>query len=157
MVARWYVGAQAQAAVGFKANLASLWGDANDNGAMIVRFPGAFAMMEGSWTTRHHGVPTGPIIYGTEGTLVVDSQDDQPIVRIEKGAGQTAIHTPDPLPEGRTTIAEEYIHHLETGDPVHITLETDFNLECMAILDAGARSANSGQTELVNSSAWCLG
>jgi glucose-fructose oxidoreductase len=157
MVARWYVGEQAQAAYGMKANLASQWGDANDNGAMIVRFPQSFALMEGSWTTLHHGVATGPIVHGTEGTLVVETRPDQEIVRLERGAEQTEVVTPDPLPAGRTTIAEEYVRYLETGESPHITLQMGFNLESMAILDAGLRSADSGQQELVNNAAWTLG
>ena len=62
----------------------------------------------------------------------------------------------DPLPEGRATLAEEFIHHLETGDPLHPTLEMMQNLEAMAILDAGIRSAASGKMELVNDAKWCF-
>ena len=63
----------------------------------------------------------------------------------------------DALPEGRTTLAEEFIHHLETGDPLHPTLDMHFNLEAMAILDAGIRSASNGRMELVNDATWCIG
>jgi hypothetical protein len=31
------------------------------------------------------------------------------------------------------------------------------NLEVMAILDAGIRSAKSGKVELVNDATWCIG
>ena len=58
---------------------------------------------------------------------------------------------------GRATLAEEFIHHLETGEPLHPTLDMHQNLEVMAILDAGIRSANSGQVELVNDATWCIG
>ena len=54
-------------------------------------------------------------------------------------------------------IAQEIIHRLQTGDPLHQTLELDFNLEVMAILDAGGRSADSGRLELVDTDAWQLG
>jgi predicted dehydrogenase len=157
MVSRWYIGEQAVGAMGMKANLNSQWGDANDNGVILVRFPGAMALLEGTWTTWHHGVPTGPIVYGTTGTLVVESRDGQPVVRLERGHAETKFFEAEPLPEGRTTIAEEYIHHLETGEPLHPTLKMDFNLEVMAILDAGVRSATSGQLEMVDSATWCNG
>ena len=61
------------------------------------------------------------------------------------------------MPEGRTQIAQEYIHHLDTGEPLHPTLEMMFNLEAMAVLDAGVRSADSGKMEAVDSSTWCIG
>jgi len=54
-------------------------------------------------------------------------------------------------------LAEEFIHHIETGDPLHPTLDMWQNVEAMAILDAGIRSAVSGQMELVNTPSWCIG
>jgi hypothetical protein len=63
----------------------------------------------------------------------------------------------EPLPAGRETLAREVIHHLEIGDPLHPTLDMAQNLEVMAILDAGIRSAASGQVELVNNVTWCIG
>lgn len=157
MVSRWYIGEQATSAIGMRANLDSHYGDADDNAAMLVRFPGAMALLEGSWTTLDHGVPTGPIVYGTTGTLVVDSQAGEPIVRVERGYGQTEVHRPDPLPKGRANVAEEFIHHLDTGEPSHRTLEPGFNLEAMAILDAGVRSSESGRMETVNNVVWEIG
>ncbi len=157
MIARWLVGEQAVAAIGMRANLDSRWGDADDNAAMIVRFPSAMGLFEGSWTTWDHGVPGGPIIYGTTGTLVVENREGKPVVRLERGHGQTTIYDCDPLPEGRRQVSEEYIHHLETGESLHPTLEMLFNLEVMAILDAGVRSADSGTLEMVNSPVWQIG
>jgi len=157
MISYWYIGEMAVSAVGLRGNLASPFGDADDNGAMIVRFPQAMGLFEGSWTTWDHGVPPGPIIYGTTGTLVIEGKGGEAVVREEHGGGQTTTHKPDPLPEGRHNIAYEYIHHLETGDAVHPTLEMMFNLDAMAILDAGLRSADSGELETVDTGPWCVG
>ena len=157
MATRWYIGEPALAAMGMRANLASQWGDADDNGAMLVRFPGAMGIFEGSWTSRHHGASPGPIVYGTEGTLVVESRDGKPVVRVERGGGDTRVYDAVPLPEGRQQVPGEFIHHLETGDLVHTTLDVAFNLDVMAILDAGVRSATSGKQETVDSPAWCVG
>ncbi len=157
MVARWMIGVQAQAAIGLKANLDSHWGDADDNAAMIVRFPGAMALFEGSWTTWDHGVPTGPIVYGTKGTMVVERKGDKPQIRVERGHGNTEIYEPGSLPEGRDGVAAEMVHHFETGEPLHETLEMMFNLEAMAILDAGVRSAASNKLELVDNATWRIG
>lgn len=159
LVARWLVGEPASAAMGMRANLNSKWGDAEDNAAMMIRFPQAMALCEASWTTLDHGVSPGPIVYGTEGTLVVEKEtgDDAPSVRIERGAGRTEQHECEPLPAGHTNIAEAFIHRLETADPLHQTLDLDFNLEVMAILDAGLRSADSGRLELVDTHPWRLG
>jgi predicted dehydrogenase len=149
--ARWYIGEPAAAAVGLQANVDSTWGEAEDNGAILIRFPQAVAVTQGSWTTLHEGGVVGPVIYGTTGTMIVDLADEKAAVRIERIAGQSAeIHEADSLPEGRTNIAEEFLHHLETDEPLHATLTPEFNLEVMAILDAGLRSTSSGHWETVD-------
>ncbi|MDQ1316962.1 MAG: hypothetical protein QG588_611, partial [Candidatus Poribacteria bacterium] len=111
--------------------------------------PSAMGILEGTWTTWDHGVSSGPIVYGTTGTLIVEGA-----VRVERGHGQNTIFKPEPIPEGRHQVSWEFIHHLETGEPLHPTLEMNFNLQAMAILDAGVRSANSGKLETVNTTTW---
>jgi predicted dehydrogenase len=157
MTSRWYIGEPAVGVMGMRANLDSGWGDADDNGAMLVRFPSAMALLEGSWTTHHPGVPSGPIIYGTAGTLVLDSTDGEAVLRLEHPGEETEIVRPEELPEGRTNVAEELVHHLETGEPLHRSLTADFNLEVMAILDAGLRSADSGSFETADHGGWMIG
>ncbi len=154
MLSRWLVGEQALDAVAVKANLDSHWGEADDNAVMITRFPSAIGLYEGTWTTRHHGVPVGPIVYGTEGTLVVERRDLGQAIRLERGHGTTEWIDADPLPEGRRTIAQELVHHLDTGDPLNPLLDIPLNLDALAILDAGVRAAASGNTERVRSRCW---
>ncbi len=167
-LARYFIGEQAVAAYGLKANLISHYGDADDNAVITVRFPRAMAVLEGTWTTWNVGLPTGPVVYGSRGTLVLSSRPGSeggrptPVVEVytTRGHGPAdpdQIVVGDPLPVGRATLAEEFIHHLETGEPLHPTLEMVFNLEVMAILDAGARSASSGKLEMVDSATWCIG
>lgn len=157
LVSRWFIGEPAVAALGMRANLDSHWADADDNAVIVVRFPQAMALIEGSWTTLDHGVPTGPIIYGTSGTLVVEQRGEKAGVRLERGHGQSEFFAPDELPAGRATLAEEFIHHLETGEPLHQTLDMHYNLEIQAILDAGVRAANSQRLEMVNNGTWQVG
>lgn len=157
MISYYYIGERAVAAMGMKANLNSHWGDAEDNGVIVVRFPEAMALLEATWTTFDHGVPTGPIVYGTTGTLVVDQRDGRPVVRLERGHGNTTIYEAGDLPEGRQDVAQEYIHHLETGEPLHPSLGLWFNVDVMAILDAGVRSAASGKLETVDNATWRIG
>jgi predicted dehydrogenase len=102
-------------------------------------------------------VPTGPIIYGTTGTMVVDRQGERQIVRVERGHGDTTIHDCEPLPEGRADVAQEYVHYLQTGEPMHPTLLPEMNLHAMAILDAGIRSAASNMLEMVLTPTWQIG
>lgn len=157
LVSRWYLGEQATGVLGLRANLDSQWGDADDNAILVVRFPNSLALIEGSWTTWDHGVATGPIVYGTEGTLVIDSKAADSAVRVHRSNGETTDYTPEPLPAGRDNVAKELIHHLETGEPLHPTLQLPLNLEVMAILDAGIRAATSQKLELVDNATWRIG
>jgi predicted dehydrogenase len=139
----WFLEAAPVSVQCLRANLMSRYGTADDNAAMLLRFPAAMAILEASWTTFHAGVANGPIIYGTHGTIVVDG--DNILIFRERGAGTPSlVEKGDPLPRGRATIAEEFLHHLETGDPLHPTLALPINLAAVAILDAGIRSAESG-------------
>jgi len=158
-LARWYAGEPAQAVFGLAANINSPYGDADDNAVLTVRFPRALAILEATWTTVDHAVPTGPILYGETGTLVVERRRGQPeAVHLFRGGGrEPEVIAAEPLPAGRTTPAQELIHHLETGEPLHETLTVDFNLDAQAILDAGIRSVGSGALELVNNATWGLG
>ncbi|MGH2351852.1 MAG: Gfo/Idh/MocA family protein [Chloroflexota bacterium] len=157
-LSRWFVGQPAVAAFGIKANLLTPYGDADDNAIITVRFPQALAILEATWSCPDHGVPTGPLLYGSTGTIVVERQGDRQVVTIKRGQGTPPeTVTPDPLPKGRDTLGKEVMHHLETGEPLHETLQMDFNLDAMAMLDAGIRSSKSGQLEQINDSRWTVG
>jgi len=149
IVARWFLGEPAQAVLGLRTNLNSPWSDADDYGTIIARFSKAVGIFEGSWTTLEPGVPGGPVVYGTDGTLIVDEACDAPSVKVLKPRGQAVSYEGLELPEGRRTVAEAFIHHLESGQPLHPTLDPRFNAEVMAIIEAGMRSAASGQLEQV--------
>lgn len=157
-LSRWFIGEPATSAVAIKGNMTSHYGDAEDNAIITVRFPKALAILEGTWSTWHSGVPTGPIAYGTKGTMVVDhGQLKVYTTRSHAAIEPDLVLDGDPLPEGRDTLAKEFIHHIETGEPLHPTLDMMQNVEAMAILDAGIRSAASGKMELVNTPTWCIG
>lgn len=156
-LSRWFFGEPAQAAIAMTANLNSHYGSADDNAAITVRFPSGLTVLESSWTTVDHAMPTGPILFGTEGTMSLDGGRDGR-VRIVRGKGKEPEYLdPDPLPPGRDTLAREFIHHIETGERLHDTLDPSFNLDAMAILDAGIRSARSGKLETVDSLYWVTG
>ncbi|MDQ3701485.1 MAG: Gfo/Idh/MocA family oxidoreductase [Chloroflexota bacterium] len=157
-LSRWFIGEPATAAFGLKANLLTPYGDADDNAIITVRFPKAVAILEATWSCVDHGVATGPLLYGSTGTIVVERQGEHQVATLRRGRGsEPETAALDTLPQGRHTLGRDVINHLETGEPLHETLQTEFNLEAMGILDAGIRSARSGQLELVNGAQWSLG
>jgi predicted dehydrogenase len=129
------------------ANLKGLYGDADDNAALIVRFPAALSILEASWSTVHNGGAPVLALFGTQGTIAIEGGDI--LVYRERGSKPSRVDSVDPPPRGRSTIAEEVLWHIETGDPLHPLLDLPINLATMAILDAGIRSARSGKAEPV--------
>ncbi len=155
-LSRWFLGEAAVAAYGLQANLNSHYGDADDNGVVVARYPKAVAILEGSWTMVHSGVSNGPIIYGTDGTMVVDGAKVL-VYKERRNPEPTQVYDDNTLPVGRESLAREVQHHLTTGEPLHPTLDLPVNIDAMALLDAGLRSAASGELELVNDIRWTIG
>ncbi|HEY3081452.1 MAG TPA: Gfo/Idh/MocA family oxidoreductase [Chloroflexota bacterium] len=156
-LSRWFFGVPAQAVFGMKMNANSHYGSADDNAVLTVRFPEGMAVLEATWSCVDHMMPTGPILYGTEGTMRGEGAPADGGVALVQGKGQEPkVVPPDTFPKGRETLAQEFIHHIETGEPLHPTMDPEFNLEAMAILDAGIRSADSGKLELANSPYWTV-
>ena len=156
-LSRWYFGQPAQAVFGMKMNANSHYGSADDNAVLTVRFPNGMAVLQATWSCVDHMMPTGPILYGTEGTMRTEGMRGDGGVAMVLGKGQEPKIVPgDKFPKGRTTLAEEFIHHIETGEPIHETMDSEFNLEAMAILDEGIRSAESGQLEMANTMLWTV-
>jgi predicted dehydrogenase len=152
----WFLGEKPVSAYGVKANFASQYGDAEDYASITVRFPNAVAQLEGSWSTVNGGVPAGPLLYGTEGTIVVRNQTVEVYKtrHVEKPDKTLEF---DPLPTGRENLGLETLHHLETGDALFPMLDLPLNLAAVSILDAGARSAVSGKMEPANDAVWEIG
>lgn len=145
-LAAWIVGTPT-AVTGLAANLMSP-GDAEDNAILALRFPEAVGIIEASWTTFHNGLPNGPVIYGTHGTIVVDGANV--LVFRERGTTTpTRIDQGDPLPPDEVLLGESVLKHLEAGSPLHPTLDIPLNRAAVAILDAGHRAAATGQIQQV--------
>ncbi len=149
----WYAGEPAVSAMGMRVNSMTLMGDAEDNSAMFVRFPSVYAVLEGTWTTLDHTFKT-PIVYGTKGAIVGDYKTGKVLLYHEDHSVEEIVN--DPLPAELKDVACGYAHYMETGE-LHFTALPEFNLQALAVLNAGLRSADSGKTELVNNIHWQIG
>ena len=70
---------------------------------------------------------------------------------------KTTCIAPDPQPEHLLGVANSYIYLKETGKYAHEMQDPVFNLNGVALLDAGARSSKSGKAELLNDFNWHIG
>jgi predicted dehydrogenase len=156
-IASWFLGQPPIAAYGLKANFNSHYGDAEDYGAVMARYPEAVALLEGSWTTVASGIPSGPIVYGLEGTLVSGWSNKVDIYKSRYSLDPTESYEAAPLPIDRDNLAKEIFAHFEKGEALHPTLSLKVNMDAMVVLDTALRSAKSDKTELAGSEVWTIG
>ena len=158
MLSHWLTGQEALSAFGLRANLMSQYGDADDTAVMVVRYPGAVALIETSWTTPKELIPSNiPMLYGTEGAMTLVTVDGRDAVKVLRPDQEDQLFFADELEEHERDIACAFVHHLDTGEEVHPTLSLKHNISAMRILDAGVRSAGSGKQEMAASEVWQIG
>ena len=165
ILSNWYLGEKPQGVYGLKANFNHRFGDAEDYASLMVRYPEAVSILEGTWNTISSGYPSGPIVWGEKGALIVENGGDHGIhanvcVYLDRySTTPSKVYCSDdyPLPEGRSNLAQEVFHHLETGEPVHYTMDLANNLWSAAMLDAGIRSSRSLKMEEVKTACWTIG
>jgi predicted dehydrogenase len=157
MACNWLVGKRAVGVMGMRCNTDSQWGDADDNAAILVRYPNCMAILEGSWTTPAGSISPGPELYGSEGKAYCETRGDGVVVKIIDFHGNV---TELPILKNQPhmlNVTTAFAHHKDTGEPLPDFLDMDRNIDVLAILDAGVRSAKSGKLELVNDYTWEIG
>ena len=152
-LATWFYGdKRARTVYGLKKQVFTDFSDVEDYSFFMVDYGDSLALMEGSWSTVSSGeIPTGPILYGTGGTIVCDRFSDEVKVYSRYRPYKPCL-PPDetyrvaPLEDnlGRNVLA-----HMLRGEPLFEMITAEFNLRAAAVLSAGCVSCESGQPEPV--------
>ena len=156
MACNYLADEKAVSAMGMRANTMHQLGDADDNAVMMVRYPSFIATLEGSWTIpiKEAGNPPGPTVWGTKGMMKIVPEDGKIFIEVIGFDGSfERIEAPTPKPE-LANVQAAFVHHKETGKPLPVFLNIYENLDVMGILDAGVKSAVSGEMEMVQSRAY---
>jgi len=145
----WFFGKPAEAVSGIRKNFYLPELDVEDFSAMLLDFGDGVGLLEGSWSTFNCGeVPSGPIIHGTEGTIVCDRHST--LVKLYKGRSHTpvppfkTVECASKIPE--LSLGKCLIDYIKNGTPVHPLLDATRNVQIMAALDAGRKSSDTGIT-----------
>lgn len=137
---------------GVKKNFFLPFSDVEDYSTFTFEYENAVSVIEGSWSTMNNGeIATGPIVYGSEGVIVADRFD--PIVKVYK---ELKPYQPSPKPtevfktdKAIDNISVNLMNHIGKGTQLHELVTVDFNIRAMAVLDAGIKACESGNSERI--------
>lgn len=146
----WMSGKIAKSVYGIKKNFYLPFSDVEDYASFVIDFGDCVGLVEGSWSTMNNGeIPTGPVIYGSEGVIVSDRWSTE--VKVYK---DLIPYVPSPEPnevvaveECNDNIARNTIDFIKKGTPLFELVTPEFNMKAMAAFDAGRRSCETGKSE----------
>jgi predicted dehydrogenase len=145
MYSRLLIGEKALTVYAYGANLNTPYGNAEDNTVAIIKYPKVFSVVEATWTTPNVVIPSGPILYCTDGVIYCSKENDMPDVKAININGEQVEIPSIEYPANMKNVAWEYAHHIKTGEPVYETLTLERNMEVIALLDTAIESAKLGK------------
>jgi len=142
---------RAQAAI---ARLQKEYIDVDDNAVLLLRYQRAMAVIEASWTVAGPLPDGGPVIWGRDGTLVVQrrpSPGEGRIVRsgvirrLTRDNPDGELIEPPELPEGERNATEFFLAHLAADRPITGLVGLEIGRDTQEILEAGLIAARTGR------------
>ncbi len=146
----WIANRTAKKVYGLKKNFFHPFSDIEDYAAYTIDFGDRVGLIEGSWSTMNNGqVPTGPVVYGTEGVLVADRYVNdvklyKDLAPYQPSTEPNEVFKTQPVTEDIISCAVDF---LTEGKPLFELITPEFNMKAMAAFDAGRRSCESGVAE----------
>ncbi|MBQ9112720.1 MAG: Gfo/Idh/MocA family oxidoreductase [Clostridia bacterium] len=124
--------------------------DVEDYSAMMLDFGDGIGLLEGSWSTFNCGeIPTGPVLYGTDGVIVCDRHSKK--VKLYSGISHPPVAPVEVFEPGdirqEEMLGADIVRSIRDGIDPDEMLGTELNLDVVAALDAGMRSAKTGVIE----------
>lgn len=116
----------------------------DDNAILLMKYPHAFGVAEACWT-QVVGPAEGAnqVTYGTGGSLAIVGTN---VVWQRPGHETETITPPDPAAPYRSG-PEYLLHCIQTNSPVEGFCSPKVSRDAQEILEAGLRSADTGQTQ----------
>lgn len=139
-----YLLGKPKSVVGIRSVLVKDYPLPDDNAIILMQYEHAFGVAEASWTQRVGYATPNPVAYGTEGSIVI--WRGEVYIQRPNSSEHEKVEAP-PLPEGRRNGPEYLIHCLETGQTVEGMCSAIVSRNAQEILEAGYRSANTGQRQ----------
>lgn len=144
-VCRWFLGRPSRV-VAMGGRLTKTADVDVDNVVILCRYPHAIGVAETSWSWVG-GLPTaGPVVYGTEGTLVAHgARDAAGVTMARKGDKEPTIVEAPPLPEGERNAPEYFVSRIRADKPIEGLISAEVCRDAQEILEAAIVSIRTGR------------
>jgi predicted dehydrogenase len=125
---------------------------AEDNAVVVLRYPRALALLEGSWTQIGGEPAFALVVYGDRGTLIVHQpramREGQSVgagrVQVVTGEGSTTID-PSPLPPEERDGPTYFLSRIAAGRPIEGLCAPEIGRDAQEALAAALESAATGR------------
>lgn len=117
-----------------------------DNALLAMTYHDAMATAEASWTQIDKMTAYTTLIYGTEGTLMIEPQNGGRLVKATSEAPDGIEVTPPPLPPEFTDPTSNFVHGIQTNSPFHPLCQDRICRDTQEILEAGMQAAEEGKS-----------
>lgn len=115
-----------------------------DNGMLIMNYPHAIAVSEGSWTQIGKLSAYMTMIYGTTGTLMLEPRvGGRLLMATEEQPEGISIDVPT-LPPHRASATAHFVHCIRTGEASLAMCDPVLGRDAQAILECGLDAAATG-------------
>ena len=120
--------------------------EVEDNGLLIMSYPEAIAVSEGSWTQIGKLSAYTTLVYGTEGTLLMEPRvGGQLYLATNESPVGDAVQVPD-VPGQNMNATAHLAHCIASGEPALPLCDPLVCRDAQAILDAGINAAERGES-----------
>jgi predicted dehydrogenase len=117
---------------------------AEDNAVLIMQHARALSTATASWTQIGMATSYAPMIYGTEGTLLAQYQENTLRLATNEQKYGDLLEVP-PLPAGQRNATEFFLGHIRSGEPITGLCGADVGLMTQEVIEAGLISAAEGR------------
>jgi len=117
----------------------------DDNAVIIMQYPRAIAISEASWTQIGHLTSYVAVIYGSDGTLLVEpGNKGRLLLATREHEDGIEVDVPPPPQELRNA-TNYFLHCITQNKPVEGMCSAEVGRDAQEILEAGLLSSTNGQ------------
>ncbi|MBC8354013.1 MAG: Gfo/Idh/MocA family oxidoreductase [Planctomycetes bacterium] len=118
--------------------------DVEDNGMLIMNYPNAIAVSEGSWTQIGKLSAYMTMVYGTTGTLMLEPRNGgRLLLATHEQQGGVSVDVPE-LPVHLQNATAHFVHCIRTGEAALSMCDLNICRDTQAILESGINAARTG-------------